>query len=419
MELKYGNQYVQLRIPQERLIDCIYDDAAPIGRDSGEIIHEALSGCDDIINGFSPGEKVVIVTSDITRYTGSEIYLPILVDRLNARGIADDDIEMVIALGIHRKQTLNEHKKILGQLFNRVKVFDHECDDPGSLVFIGKTSGGIEVEINRRVFEADRLILTGAIGFHYFAGFSGGRKSILPGVASRKSCMASHYAVLNRERGGGKNPAATTGLLEGNPVHEAMKEACEMINPALILNTVISPGKQIIAAFAGDWLEAHNRGCEFYSREFLYAIPGKSDLVIASCGGFPKDINFIQAHKSMEYGSRALKDGGVLILLAQCKEGYGHKNFFNWFRFRDLAELEEGLRNQYEINGQTAYSTLQKTKRFNVILISELPPEEVKCMGMTPAASLDEALGLAEKILPADYSAYVIPEGGAVLPVLT
>ena len=418
MELKYGNQFLQLKMPRERILASITDDTSPSGRISAELIDDALAGCQDILKGFSPGEKVLIITSDITRYSGSEIYLPILVDMLNAGGIDDDKIEVLIALGIHRKQTREEHMKIVGPLFNRIKVVDHDCDDPSELTFIGRTSSGIDVEINRRVIEADKLILTGAIGFHYFAGFSGGRKSILPGVAGRKSCMASHFAVLNPEEEGGRNPAATTGCLEGNPVHKAMMEACAMVNPSLILNTVISPDKRLIAAFAGDWREAHQRGCEFYSRRFSFTIHGKADLVILSCGGFPKDINFIQAHKSMEYGSQALKDAGIMIFLAQCREGYGHPTFFNWFRFRDLAEFEVELRSRYEINGQTAYSTLQKTKRFNVILISELPPEEVKVMGMTPAASLGEALELAEKLLPADYSVYVIPAGGAVLPVL-
>jgi nickel-dependent lactate racemase len=172
-----------------------------------------------------------------------------------------------------------------------------------------------------------------------------------------------------------------------------------------------------MAAFAGDWHEAHLAGCEFYAERFSYPVHERADLVVVSCGGFPKDINFIQAHKSMEYGSQALKEGGVMILLAQCRDGYGHPTFFSWFRFGDLGDFEAELRKNYEINGQTAYSALQKAQRFRVVLVSGLPPEEVAAMGMVPASSLAEAMGKAEEMLSEDYKAYVIPEGGTVLPV--
>jgi nickel-dependent lactate racemase len=273
------------------------------------------------------------------------------------------------------------------------------------------------VEINRKVVESDRLILTGTIGFHYFAGFGGGRKSILPGVASRRSCMASHFAVLNPGEGSGRNPRAATGVIEGNPVHRAMDEACAMIPPAFILNTVLSPEKRIIAAFAGDWRTAHEEGCRFYAERFAHSIDRLADLVLVSCGGFPKDINLIQAHKSMEYGSRALRDGGVMILLAECRDGYGNATFFNWFRFRDPAAFETELRRNYEINGQTAYSLLLKAQKFRIILVSSLPGEEVAAMGMIPARCLDEAVATSQSMLPAEYAAYIIPEGGTVLPV--
>lgn len=188
--------------------------------------------------------------------------------------------------------------------------------------------------------------------------------------------------------------------------------------PAFILNTVLSPEKRIIAAFAGDWREAHLAGCRLYAGQFTFPIDRPADLAVVSCGGFPKDINFIQAHKAMEYGSRAVRDGGVMILLAECRDGYGNATFFNWFRFRDLGEFEARLREHYEINGQTAYATMAKAQRFSVILVSALPPEEVEAMGMTPARSLDEAMGKARELLPSDYTVYVIPQGGTVLPVV-
>ena len=418
MELKYGNISFPLILPRERAFTTVRASCENPERSPSEIITEALDSCKDVISSFKPREKVLVVTSDITRYTGSEIYLPFLVERLNGAGIRDEDIEVLIALGIHRKQTRHEHQKIMGPLFGRVHVEDHDCDDPGKLTTLGKTSNGIEVTLNRKVTAADRLILTGTIGFHYFAGFGGGRKSLLPGVAGRKSCMASHFAVLNPGEGNGRNPLAATGVLEGNPVHAAMVEACAMVEPDLILNTVLSPGKRIIAAFAGHWLDAHLEGCRYYAEKFSSALDRRADLVVVSCGGFPKDINLIQAHKAMEYGSRGVRDGGVMVLLAECRDGFGNATFFNWFRFLDPAKFEAELRRNYEINGQTAYSLLLKAQRFTIILVSALPAEEVKTMGMIPAETLEDAMAKAGRLLPDDYTACVIPEGGTVLPVL-
>ncbi|AJE04475.1 lactate racemase domain-containing protein [Geobacter pickeringii] len=418
MDLKYGDISFSLELPAGRLRGVIRPAAAATADPPEAIVTAALDRCTDVIRAFRPGERVVIVTSDITRYTGSEIYLPLLVERLTAAGIRDRDIEILVALGIHRKQTEHEHAKIAGPLFGRIRIVDHDCDDPGELTFIGRTPGGVEVEVNRRVVEADRVILTGTIGFHYFAGFGGGRKSILPGVAARRSCMASHFAVLNPGEGSGKNPLATTGNLAGNPVHAAMDEACAMVEPAFILNTVLSPEKRIVATFAGHWREAHTEGCRYYADRFAYPLREKADLVVVSCGGFPKDINVIQAHKSMEYASQALKDGGVMILLAQCRDGYGNATFFDWFRHRDLDAFESRLRSHYEINGQTAYSLLQKAQRFRIVLVSELPPEEVRTMGLIPAKTLAAAMTEAARLLPDDYAAYVIPEGGTVLPIM-
>lgn len=418
MELKYGEKYQTLNLPAENLLGVIKAEPAAASSSAEKLINNAIDGCQQFIERIKPAENVVIVTSDITRYSGSEIYLPLLVDRLNAAGVADAQMTLVIALGIHRKQTEAEHRKIAGSVYGRIRVVDHECDDPGKLVTVGMTGCGIEVSINRTVAEADHLILTGTIGFHYFAGFGGGRKSVLPGVASRAACMASHFNVLNPGEGGGKNRFAVTGNLENNPVHSAMVDACAMVEPAFILNTVLSPQKSIIGVFAGHWRDAHESGCRFYRENFTCSLQEPADLAIVSCGGFPKDINLIQAHKSMEYGSHSLKDGGVMILLAECRDGYGNATFFDWFRYRDLDSFEQRLRSHYEINGQTAYSQLQKALRFRIILVSTLPPEEVRTMQMIPAGTLAEALQMAKGMLPEDFSAYVIPEGGTVLPVI-
>jgi len=163
---------------------------------------------------------------------------------------------------------------------------------------------------------------------------------------------------------------------------------------------------------------AFEKGCEIFMKNFSLPVTQKADLVIASCGGFPKDINFIQAHKSMDYAMNALKDGGVMILLAECSQGYGHPTFHQWFKYHDLNEFEDILKVKYEINGQTAYSTLIKAKRAKIILISSLPPQEVRQMSLIPADNMEEALSLAKQILGDNPATYVIPEAGSTLPVL-
>ncbi|MBE0598948.1 MAG: nickel-dependent lactate racemase [Desulfuromonadales bacterium] len=416
--LNYGHSTFACRLPGARLLTAA---VPPAPAPPAALVRQALEqpiGSPRLEEIVRAGEKVVIVTSDITRYTGSEHYLPIVVERLNALGVPDADLEILIALGIHRPQTEAEHRKIVGPLFGRIRVTDHDCDNPAELVTLGITAGGVPVTVNRRVAEADRVIVTGTVGFHYFAGFGGGRKGLVPGVASRATCMATHFSVLNPPEVGGKHPQATTAVLEGNPVHAAVLEAARMIAPDFLLNTVLAPDKEVLAVFTGDLEAAHLAGCEMVRRLYAVALEAPADLAVVSCGGAPKDINFIQAHKALDYGVGALRDGGTIILLAACPDGFGNKTFFSWFRHRELAEFETALRDHYEINGQTAYSTRLKADRYRIILISDFGQEETRGMGMEKAADLDEALRLAFEKLPPDPRIVVIPDGGTVLPIV-
>ncbi len=418
LTLKYGPGGFPCHLPEAALLTATLPETPP---DPAALVRRALAtpiGSPPLEEIIRPGERVLIVTSDITRYTGSEHYLPLLVDELCRLGIAESDIEVLVALGIHRPQTEREHRKILGPLFGRVRVTDHDCDNPAELVTVGTTSGGMPVAVNRRLVEADRVIVTGTAGFHYFAGFGGGRKGLVPGVAGRQTCLATHFAVFNPPEIGGKDPRAVTGVLEGNPVHGAILEAARMVRCDFLLNTVLAPDKGLLAVFCGGLEEAHLAACGLVTK--LYAVPLEepADLAVISCGGAPKDINFIQAHKALDYGVRALRTGGTAILLAACPDGFGNATFFDWFRHRDLTGFEGALRRNYEINGQTAYATLAKAQRFRVILVSDLGEAETAGMGMEKAADLDSALRMAYEKLPAHTRTVVIPDGGTVLPVI-
>lgn len=417
ISLKYGSEILPLEL-QAQVLAARAPQELP---DPNEEICRALANpiaSPSLAEIVKPDEHVVIVTSDITRYTGSEIYLPLLVAELNRCGIADNHIEIIIALGIHRKQTRQEHRKILGALYGRIAVHDHECDDPAQLVDLGCTSSGLPVQINRRLMAADRVIVTGTIGLHYFAGYGGGRKSLVPGVASRTTCMATHFAIFNPSAEGGRNPQARTANLEGNPVHLAILEAAKTIKPDFLLNTVLTADKKIAKVYCGDLEQAHLAGCELAQKLYTAPLQQAADLAIVSCGGSPKDINFIQAHKALDYGVQAVKPGGTVILLAACPDGFGNATFFDWFNYEDLDVFEKALRSRYEINGQTALSTLSKARNWRVILISEFNREQTAKMGMEKANHLDEALQMAYKQLPDKPEVVVIPEGGTILPVI-
>ena len=415
IKLKYGTEPLICWLPAAQVLRPVEAVAA----DARQLIEAALDaplGSPPLAQIIHPGEQVVIVTSDITRYTGSEHYLPVLVERLNGLGVADRDIAIVIALGIHRKQSEAEHRKILGPLFGRIAVYDHECDDPAQLVELGVTAGGIPVRINRRVVEADRVIVTGTAGFHYFAGYGGGRKGLVPGVAARQTCMATHFSVFNPPEVGGKHPLAKTGVLDGNPVHGALLEAARLVRPDFLLNTVLSADKKILGVFCGDLEAAHLAACDLARSLYSVTLEQPADLAVVSCGGHPKDINFIQSHKALDYGVQALRPGGTIILLAACPDGFGNSTFADWFRYRDLDDFEAALRSRYEINGQTAHSTLMKTRQYRVILVSGFSAEQTAAMGMEKAADLETALQMAQTVVPDHPRIVVIPDGGTVLP---
>jgi nickel-dependent lactate racemase len=417
--LKYGSISLSCHLPGAQLLQ-MKEIATP--RPAAELVSDALKnpiGTLPLADIISAGERVVIVTSDITRYSASEVYLPLVVDELNRCGVPDGNISILIALGIHRQQTAEEHRKIIGPLYGRIAVYDHDGDDPAQLVDLGMTDGGIPVQINRRVMAADRVIVTGTIGFHYFAGFGGGRKGLVPGVASRQTCMASHFAVFNPPEVGGKHPSAVTGVLDGNPVHRNLLQAAQRVKPDFLLNTVLGPNKEIVAVFCGDLAQAHLAGCELVNSLYSVPLAAVADLAIISCGGEPKDINFIQAQKALDYGCRAVKEGGTIIFLAACRDGFGYPTFFDWFRYQNLAEFESALRADYQINGQTAHAVLARARRFRILMISEFSKEQTAAMGMEKAVDLQTALAQVRPTLPTDFSSVIIPDGGTIVPVIS
>ena len=367
-----------------------------------------------------PGQRVTIVTSDITRITGSAVYLPVLVEELNRAGITDEQITILIGTGAHRRQTTEEQWQLVTpELWGRVQVMDHDSHDPQILVDLGLSSGGTPIVLNRAVVETDLLILTGSITHHYHSGFTAGRKAIMPGVAAYDSVQANHSRLLNPQPGSGINPNCRPGNLDGNPIHEEMLEAARKLNPAFLLNTVVNDRREIAAVFAGNWIEAHLAGCDFVNDHRRIPLSdGLADLVIASAGGYPKDIEFYQAHKAVEFASYAVRDAGVIIAAVEGREGLGPHEFRSHFELGSVEAIEAQLRYRYRVPGGTAMAMLRKARRAHIILVSALPEDDVRLMQCEAAADLDSAIVMAVDHLGGKPKTYILPEGNVTVPAL-
>lgn len=361
-------------------------------------------------------ESVLIVVSDATRRTASGQIVNVLVRSLVQNGTAPADINIIFATGIHRPVTVEEKRELLTPfVLQRIKTLDHDPNDAAQLARFGETTNGAPVELNRALSEHDHIILTGGIGFHYFAGFTGGRKSICPGLASARTIHATHLLALDFENGGGRRAGVNCGLLDGNAVHEECERIAAKINPSFLINTVVDKSGRAVQVYAGDWRAAHRAGCVEYAREHSIKIDAKRAVVVASCGGAPFDINLIQAHKTLETAAQACTAGGTIVLVAECAEGLGRPDFLKWFDCADSRALAESLRTHYEVNGQTAWALLTKAEAFKVYLVSGLPDEDVRQMRFIPARTIDDALAQAGAPHEAGY---ILPRGSSFLSVV-
>ena len=366
---------------------------------------------------ISPKDTIAIIVSDSFRHTGSDQYLPPLIDYLSECGISDKAISFFFATGTHRAPTPEEQAHILGPMIYarfRTQLHVHNPDAPDELVRLGSTSRGTPVYVNKRVHEADRLIATGAIVFHYFAGFGGGRKAIVPGLAGRETVSYTHARTLdpNVDR---IHPGVRIGMLEGNPVSEDMLEAARFQKVDYMLNTVLNRQGRIAGLFGGDLEAAHQAGCAFARQLFAVPIHQRADLVIASSGNAK---NFVQSHKALYNAFLALKPGGRVIFVTRCEEGLGGEQFTKWLRLKTREAIIAGLRQQCEVNGQTALSTIEKA--VFTIFITEMSHETVALMGDTKTFSLQEALDRyfqELKLMESPPKVYLLPTASYTVPL--
>lgn len=381
-----------------------------------ELVKKAIEnpiGSDRLCNLVKGKKNIVIIASDHTRPVPSRIIMPLLLEEIR-KGEPNSDIKILIATGCHRGTTKDELIAKFGEeIVENEQIVIHDCLDSEHMVSLGTLPGGGELMVNELAVNADLLVAEGFIEPHFFAGFSGGRKSVLPGVASRNTVLANHCADFIG------HPNSRTGILDGNPIHADMIYAAKKANLKYILNVILGAEKQILHAVAGDCDLAHKAGVEFLNRYArVDAIP--ADIAISTNGGYPLDQNIYQAVKGMTAAEATVKDGGVIIMLASSTDGHGGQSLYDTFKNEPSNEVlakqfaatppEKTIPDQWQ--AQIFVRIMQK---YHVIYISEADDQIIRDFHMIPAHSIEEAMNIADELLGYKGTVTAIPDGISVI----
>jgi nickel-dependent lactate racemase len=410
--LKYGGASQPLRLPAGMRAAVLAPGRTADAAREVDLVRAALAepiGSPRLSRIVSPGQRVAIVTADITRPCPSARLLPPLLDELAGAGIADQDITVVFGLGTHRPHSPEEREALAGAaVFHRVRCVD---SDPAEAEPVGVTRRGTPIEVFRPVRRADIRILVGAIEYHYFAGYSGGMKALVPGVCTEATIQANHRRMTE--------PGAVAGRLEGNPVREDLEEGGALIGAQFLLNVVLDDEQRVVRAVAGHPRLAHRAGCAALDAFGRATVERPADLVIVSAGGSPKDINLYQAQKALDNARQVVRTGGVILLVAECREGLGHHTFEEWMQDPGGPDaILARIRREFVLGGHKAAAVALAMKQAAVYLVSALPMARAAAMGFRPFPSLAAGTSAALAAAGPDPFVVVLPEGGSILPAL-
>lgn len=410
LHLRYGKGSIAVEVPGSMLMGSYTFEPPKLEAGCDALVQRALEhplNAPRLHQLATAGQRVAILCSDITRPCPTDILLPYLVEELNAAGIPDEDITIVIALGTHRPMTTAEIRSAFGADINRrFRIMNHDPDD---VVQLGQTGFGTPVEIFRPVVEADLRVALGNVEYHYYAGFSGGAKAIVPGCASLRTITHNHAMMVLSE--------ASAGRLEGNPVREDLEQAARLMPIEFILNVVLDTDHRVVQAAAGDMIAAHRQLCRFISEHHRVSIPRRADIVLTSAGGFPKDIDLYQAHKTLEIAAGFARQGGIIIMAAECGEGFGNLNFKAWFQEAETGEaIILRLGKEFVFGGHKAAAIASLLSRVQIFLVSNMPREDVRLTGMHPFTSCQDAIGQAIDAMGPDARMIFLPVAGELLP---
>ena len=410
LEFGFGTGVQYVEVPEKNLMGVLMSNDVIRERTNEAEVVRALEnpiGAPRLREIVRPGEKIAVITSDITRPCPTYRIMPALLDELYAAGCRSEDIVLVFALGSHRRHTPEEMRKLAGErTFGEIRCLD---SDPTDCVRLGITDRGTPVDITRSVAEADRRICLGNIEYHYFAGYSGGAKAIMPGVSTPAAIQANHSMMVK--------DASCAGSLEDNPVRQDIEQAAAMVGVDFIVNVVLDEHKNIVRAVAGDVTAAHREGCRFLDRMYLKPIPARADIVIVSQGGAPKDLNLYQTQKALDNAKHAVKPGGTIILIGSCREGLGSKVFEEWLMSAPSAHsMIERIGREFQLGGHKAAAIAMVLENADIYLVSELDSSFVERIFLKPAHSAQEALDAAFARLGPDATVLAMPYGGSTLP---
>lgn len=413
LQFGFGTGVQEAEVPDGNLLGVLHANEVPLELTGEAEVRRALEApiesprLRDLVH---PGEKIAIVTSDITRPMPTYKVMPALLDELYAAGVRREDVTLVFALGSHRHHTPEEQKKLAGErAWNEIRCVD---SDPTDCVHLGFTEAGTPVDITRVVAEADRRICLGNIEYHYFAGYSGGAKALMPGVSTRDAIQANHSMMVK--------PEACAGALDTNPLRMDIEEAGRICGIDFIVNVVLSEHKEIIRAVAGHPVAAHREGCKFLDRIYLKELPQAADIVLVSQGGAPKDLNLYQTQKALDNARHAVKQGGVIVLIGSCKEGLGEKVFEQWMTQSESPDaMIERIGRDFQLGGHKAAAIAMTLKKADIYLVSDLADDFVRSIFLTPQPNVQTALDRALEKLGPDATVLAMPYGGSTLPRIT
>ncbi len=421
-QFEYGNTTLRVDIEEKTLIGSIEaQEIPPLDNLAGSLrnsFNHPISS-NPLRKIVKKSDTVTILVGDMTRlWVGTANFLPVLLEELLSYGLDYRQITIVIGTGDHRPHTNKEKGQIVGNtIADTFKIIDHGARDEGNLIHLGETNHGTPVWINRHVMEADKVILTGGIVYHFLAGFGGGPKALSIGAAGYETIQSNHKIALGNQTQG-LNPNVSSGKTTGNPLYEDLVEIMKMAKADFLINTIINRKKEIAAVVVGDPIEAHEEGIRLVQKFYGVKTTSKADLVIASAMGYPEDINLYQVYKTLDNVTRVARPGGTIVLFAECREGMGNKDFEDiLIGFRDNDSRYAHLCSHCTIGGLMGFGIARWAARHRIILYSSLPPTTVEKAGMIPAKTPQEAIAKGYELAKDDPTVILMPHGSVTFPI--
>ena len=413
---RYGDGTVEIPLDEKNVLGELHGNRVPAIEDIPAALDGALNAPVDapaLKDWLCPGDRVCLIVSDMSRFwMRQDRVIPPLVDYMNRAGIPDAQITILVANGTHIGGGEAELRTLVtDSIYDRIRVVNHDCLAP-DLVDVGVTPHGTRVRIHPLAAHADRVVCLGACTHHVMAGFGGGRKSILPGISGMETICHNHAYSLDPACLM-SNPRIGNGKVKDNPLNDDMCEAAAMVPQLYMVNLVMNAEMQLAEIYAGHYLTSWQKACEAVDRIYRVEVPEKADAIIASCGGFPKDMSLYQGTKTIDNVETGLKPGGTLILLIEARDGGGPAEYFGWIDDLLGGTMEKRLREHFTVPGYIFLLNCEQAHRYNILMLTSVPQETVTPMGLKAFSDVDELMKAAHL---EGKSLYVIPNGSTVVP---